>query len=650
MAPGPTPSSSTEGFFQVLPSLNPQYTSPAQVKTAQQLSDDPVLARILQQYLSPQAQSSVGTAIHQLSRRVLEPTILQHCVEAETQVPFLRPLTTFGEVNKTDPLVTCAGWKALKAIGVEEGVVSTGYDERKTDFNRRVAQFSLGHVWSHSAALTMCPMAMTDGAAKLLSRHLGDSDGDQPGRQAVFAETYRRLVSNDPGKSWTSGQWMTERSGGSDVSEIETVARKVTDDEKRGGIDQDAVGQPLGPWRIDGFKWFSSATDSDVTILLARTSNGISVFLVPLRRMVADRSGGVATELNGIRIQRLKNKMGTKGLPTAELELRGARGWLIGQEGKGVKEISSILNITRIHTAAASVSYWSRGLAVCRAFSKVRRAGGRFLYDYPQHVKWMAVETVKYWAATQFCFFGIALLGVSEQGWDAVARQTASSRLIPRDAAIQNALLRLLTPVIKSQASVASVAGLRESMECLGGVGYCENNEDGGIMNLARLFRDSVVDTIWEGTANVMAGDVVRVIKDKRIASGTIIDAVFAGWVREVLSHCRGSFSKECDVVKERLRALIDVVKRSSPAELEYRGRDIVAHLEGITSATVLLYDATRDGDEVASRIASRYVWSQAIPDSKHKQVHPDWQEESPFDLKIFLGGSFQAKHLWGKL
>merc|ERR1712054_634996 len=116
---------------------------------------------------------------------------------------------------------------------------------------------------------------MTDGAVKLLSRHLGQPDGDQPGRNAVFAESLRRLVSKNPREAWTSGQWMTERTGGSDVSGTETLARRLTGEEiacdEKLGRKQDGIGLPLGPWRIDGFKWFSSATDSDMTVLLAQT-------------------------------------------------------------------------------------------------------------------------------------------------------------------------------------------------------------------------------------------------------------------------------------------------------------------------------------------------------------------------------------------
>ncbi|KAI5855034.1 acyl-CoA dehydrogenase/oxidase [Durotheca rogersii] len=644
-------SSSTEGFFQTLPTIEPQYTLPVLVqgeqRDAQSISDDPVLARILQQYLPPRAQATVGASIHKLSRRVLEPAILSHATEAETNVPILRPLTTFGQENRNDPLWTCAGWNALKDIGIEEGIVARAYDQGVTTHNRRIDQFGHAHVWSHSSAMTMCPMSMVDGAAKLLLRHKNDADGDQPGLHRVIAESYRRLTSTDPSEAWTSGQWMTERTGGSDVSGTETVARRLSDGEiasdTAAGRDKDAIGLPLGPWRLDGFKWFSSATDSDMTVLLARTPKGISAFYMPLRRGAGGAARG-ATELNGVRIQRLKSKLGTRALPTAELEIRGARGWLLGEEGRGVKEISAILNITRIHAAAGSAAYWARGLAVCRAYSKVRLVRGRPLRENAQHAFWMARETVRYWAAAHLTFFGAALLGCGEQGWEAAAAGSIGGEgLVPRAGEAREALLRLLTPVVKAQVSLASVRGLREAMECLGGVGYCENSEDGGVLNVAKMFRDAIANTIWEGTASVMAEDVRRVLADRRIARGNAVEAVFGAWAAAVLDRCRPRFAPECDVVRERLQALVAVVQTSGPAELEYRSRDVLEHIEAVTAAALLLYNAHSDGDQVASHVASRYVRSIALPNSRYQLQAPDWKSESDVDYLIFLGKGYHS-------
>ncbi|KAJ4293500.1 hypothetical protein N0V90_008783 [Kalmusia sp. IMI 367209] len=619
------PASSTSGFFQALPVLPPQYTRSTAEGSTNDISDDRVLARMTDLYL-PSNVADVTQHIHHLARRALDPAVLKHATDAETNHPVLRPLTTFGEENKYDPLWTTTGWQKLKEIGYEEGVVAVAYDKTKTNYNRRVYEFALNHVWGCTATMTGCPMSMTDGAALLISKHLNDEDGDQPGRGKVFAEAYRRLISRDPGVAWTSGQWMTERTGGSDVSGTETVATRVTSEQQRqesaaGGV-TDAVGMQLGPWSIDGFKWFSSATDSEMTVLLARTGNGgLSAFYVPMRRRAASTSTSSIinesyppqTELNGIRISRLKNKLGTKSLPTAELELKGSRGWLIGTEGQGIKEISSILNITRLYTGAGSTGGWGRGLAVCRAYSKVRKVRGGLLQDNPAHLRWMANETVKYYGAAHFAFFNVALQGAAEQEWEKMVANTKASRLIPRDGSTQMALQRLLTPVMKAQVSVAAVHGLRECMECLGGVGYCENNEDGGLMNIAKVYRDTLVNPIWEGTVNVMAEDVVRVLLDKRIGGGNVLESVFAPWARGVLSNCTVNFEEETALLKVKLQGLLALTRGLLKEDLLYRGREILEHIDTIVCGCLLIYDATVNKDSIGTEIAKRWVISKAL-------------------------------------
>ncbi|KAF2250728.1 hypothetical protein BU26DRAFT_269134 [Trematosphaeria pertusa] len=663
-------SSSTSGFFQALPVLPPQYSSPgslpahlqSQYKNATDASDDKVLARILELYL-PSDNANVTQHVHLLARVCLDPSVLVHSTDAETNHPVLRPLTTFGEENRNDPLWTTTGWQKLKEIGYQEGVIAVAYDKSQTTYNRRVHEFALGHLWSCTATMTGCPMSMTDGAATLLSRHLGDEDGDQPGRKKVFEEAYRRLISRDPTTAWTSGQWMTERTGGSDVSGTETVAIRLTSEElaeeANAGRDVDAVGMPLGPWKIDGFKWFSSATDSEMTVLLACTAKGgLSAFYAPMRRRVgrSTPSAGIIneedpprTELNGIRIQRLKNKLGTKSLPTAELEMKGTRGWLIGTEGQGVKEISAILNITRLHTAAGSAANWSRGLAVCRAYTKVRKVRGGLLQDNPAHLRWMADETVKYCAGTQFAFFNVALQGASEQHWDKMAANTKAEKLIPRDKTQVAALLRLLTPVMKAQVSVASVHGLRQCMECLGGVGYCENNEDGGLMNIAKIYRDNLVNPIWEGTVNVMAEDVVRVLVDKRLGNGNILENFFAPWIQNTLKNCSSEFRSKVALVEERYQALRALVDGRQREDLLYCGREILEHIEAIVCACLLMYDASVSHDATAAEIAKRWVQSKALS-PRPKPSGRQWKDEVSLDRNIFLGSQSRQRQVLEKL
>jgi alkylation response protein AidB-like acyl-CoA dehydrogenase len=663
-------SSSTSGFFQALPVLAPQYTSVKALPPTLQsqhasdttASDDRVIARILGLYLPPNT-TEVTKHAHHIARLSLNPSVLVHSTDAETNHPVLRPLTTFGEVNKNDALWTTSGWQRLKEIGYEEGVVAVAYDKSHTSFNRRIYEFTLGHLWTPAATMTGCPMSMTDGAATLLSRHLGEPDGEQPGRARVFHEAYRRLTSRDAKFAWTSGQWMTERTGGSDVSGTETVAHRMTkeelEEETKAGRDLDAVGMPLGPWKIDGFKWFSSATDSEMAVLLARTSKGgLSAFYIPMRRRLQKNASSAdiineeappQTELNGIRIQRLKNKLGTKSLPTAELELKGARGWLIGAEGKGVKDISAILNITRLSTAAGSVANWGRGLAICRAYSKVRKVRDGLLQDNPAHLRWMADETVKYWAAAHFTFLGVALQGALEQDWDKMVTNTKASALIPKDKTGVAALLRLITPVMKAQVSVASVHGLRQCMECLGGVGYCENNEDGGLMNIAKIYRDNLVNPIWEGTVSVMAEDVVRVLLDKRLGDGDILANVFAPWVRNVLRSCSRVFEAEVSIIEQHLQILCDFVHGTQKEELLYRGRGILDHIDLIVSGAVLMYDATVSPEGMVTEVATRWVQSKAV-DLSATVVRRDWKEAVEADKAIFLGSINGGPKLSAKL
>ena len=189
-------------------------------------------------------------------------------------------------------------------------------------------------------------------------------------------------------------------------------------------------------------------------------------------------------------------------------------------------------------------------------------------------------------------------------------------------------------------------------MECLGGVGYCENHEDGGILNLAKLFRDSVVQTIWEGTVSVMSDDVGRILKDKRIAKGRIIEDVFAPWVRNALEICRAKFPQECAAIEKRLETLLRLISRvkSSSAQLEYSGRWLLEHLEVLTAGSLLLYDATLDREEVASNVAIRYISMKVAGEDRLQMDDVDLESEAIIDRKIFLGPDFIPKPEEAKL
>jgi alkylation response protein AidB-like acyl-CoA dehydrogenase len=638
------PSSATTGFFQTPPTVPPQYTSQERSRTPH--DNDLALPRILALYLPSPLPAQIAADLSTFARKAVAPSVLALTASAEINQPTLHPLDSFGTPNRTDALHTSDAWRRLQNIGIEEGMVAIGYESSpgasagaEYRINRRIHQFVKYHLWAASAALVTCPSAMTDGAAVLLGRHLGTEPGVRgksgPGAQAqeVFREARRRLISRDPREAWTSGQWMTERTGGSDVSRTETVARQLPRQDVGG---EDAAGMPLGPWRIDGFKWFSSATDADMAVLLARTEKGgLSAFYAPMKRKrralaegAGNREGG--TEFNGVRIQRLKNKMGTKGLPTAELELSGMRGYLIGKEGEGVKEISALLNITRLHTAVSQVGYWGRGLAVSRAYAKVRKvAGGTLLADVKQHVAWMADETVKYHAAMHLTYFAVALLGASEQG-PGVMQHTRARELIPKNIEEQDLLLRVLTPVVKAQTALASIHGLRACMESLGGLGYLENNDD-PVLNIARLYRDANVGAIWEGTTSVLADDLIRVLKGKLALQAM---RLLERWVTTSVAAGSAKLQEEKENVTKIWLSLKRKVHETDVEQLQWRGREILKELELIVCGCVMIFNASMDEDEVQIELARRWTMTAGPRVSSSA----DWKKDAAMDKRIFFG------------
>ncbi|RMX75430.1 hypothetical protein D0869_11633 [Hortaea werneckii] len=411
-------------------------------------------------------------------------------------------------------------------------------------------------------------------------------------QRSVFAEAYRRLTSRDPSEAWTSGQWMTERSGGSDVRNTETVATFAGHD--AGG--KDAHEMPLGPWSISGFKWFSSATDSQMAVLLAQTEKGLSAFYAPMRRTSTD---GSTVEMNGVSIQRLKPKLGTRALPTAELVLDGMRAYLIGQEGEGVKEISAILNITRVHTAIGALGYWGRGLAISRAYARVRKVQGSLLENNIAYVHALAENSLQYAAHMHFGFFTVLLLGIVAEPrsfQDSINGKSASTRLVSSVPQAQ-ALLRLLTPIAKCKCSRAAASGVQECMESLGGVGFLEDEQE---FNVARLWRDNFANVIWEGTTEVMAADTVRVLKGK---DGEKTQSAFFTWISERLDACRGGSDnfEGLDGIVQTIDAQKTELKEKwlclSAEELRYHGRQLMEALFRIV-AGVLLLDSALTGSQ----------------------------------------------------
>lgn len=441
----------TSEFFQEGPALPNQY------------DEDVFLRSYLARVLPEPVLKEIEPGLRRLGERTTGE-ILALGDAAEATPPKLVPYDPWG--RRIDTITVSDAWRKLGDIAVEEKLVATAYERRHGAWSR-LHQFVRIYLYGPSSAIYTCPLAMTDGAARAIELY-----GDAGMKQGA----YRSLTATDPRKAWTSGQWMTEKTGGSDVSGTSTIAKR------------DGEG-----FKLFGTKWFTSATTSEMAMALARIegapagSRGLSLFFIELR----DSEG----RLKNIRVHRLKDKLGTKALPTAELTLEGTPAILVGGEGDGVKKISALFNITRIWNACCAAGFMRRGVALAKDYAQKRVAFGRPLKEQPLHVETLAALEVECTAACLLVFRLAELLGKEEMG-------TATKE--------ETVLLRLLTPVAKLFTAKQAVATMSEVLESFGGAGYIEDT------GLPKLLRDAQVLPIWEGTTNVLSLDMLRALQKEQ--------------------------------------------------------------------------------------------------------------------------------------
>jgi len=426
---------------------------------ANQYDDDAVLRSYLRWRLPKSVLADIEPDLVRLGQRAATD-VFALGEEAEKSPPRHVPYDAWGK--RVDWIETSDAWRELDQISAAEGIVAAAY-ERAHGAYSRIDQFARLYLFAPSSALYSCPLAMSDGAARFLEVY-----GDESTRP-VFAH----LTSRDPRQFWTSGQWMTERSGGSDVGSTSTIAKCDSGND----------------YRLYGLKWFTSATTSQVAMTLARIEGapaggwGLSVFLVTLR----DRDGS----LRNIRVERLKDKLGTRALPTAELTLEGTPARLVGGAGDGIRKIATLFNITRVYNAVAAVAGMRRAIALATDYARRRTAFGKPLIEHPLHVETLADMTLQFRAGFMLAFRAVELLGKEETG------EATDSEL---------KLLRLLIPVAKLYTAKQAVAVASEALESFGGAGYVEDT------GIPRLLRDAQVLPIWEGTTNVLSLDILRAI------------------------------------------------------------------------------------------------------------------------------------------
>lgn len=499
-----------------------------------QFDDDAVLRSHLRRVLGDELLEKLSPELRHLGE-LAGGELYRMQLDEHDQEPRLKQWDAWGE--RVDEIVVTPLWERAERLAAELGLVATAYECEHGALSR-VHQFALVYLFSPSSDVYSCPLAMTDGAARTLL---------DTGNQELIGRAVPHLLSRDPASFWTSGQWMTESTGGSDVGTSETVARQDSD----------------GAFFLEGRKWFTSAAASQMALTLARPEGGqaggrgLALFYVETR----DADG----RLQNIRLSRLKDKLGTKKLPTAELWLEGTPATAVIGTKDGVRNITPMLNITRTWNAVVAVSGMRRAIALARDYGRRRVAFGAKLEDKPLHVDTLAGLTAEFAGAFQLAFFVVELIGKME------TNDANESEL---------ALLRLLTPLAKLTTAKQGVHIASEVLEMFGGAGYVEDT------GLPALLRDAQVLPIWEGTTNVLSLDALRAL-----ARGPGLDALGELFVRCGAALKDPALVKACDIAKRAsasAAAWLAEAHKAGPREVEAGARRFALTLGRATELALL--------------------------------------------------------------
>ena len=416
----------------------------------------------------------------------------------------------------------------LMAMAVSHGLHAGPWSDPRP--GAHVARAAKVIVWYQVDAGHICPVSMTYAVVPALRHQPEVAALWEPMIGSTTYDPSDRPASQKLGV--TCGMALTEKQGGSDVRANTTTAQAVP-------------GDPRRTYRLTGHKWFCSAPMSDAFLVLAQAPGGISCFLTP--RWNADGSR------NPIRIQRLKDKLGDRSNASSEIELWGAQGQLIGEEGRGVRTIIEMVNHTRLDCILGSASIMRQGVAQATWHASHRSAFGRLLAEQP------LMENV------------LADLALESEAATASALRLARAYDAPEGDVRERLLQRILTPVVKYWTCKRAPQHAAEALECLGGNGFVEESP------LPRLFRQSPVNGVWEGSGNVICLDVLR-------ALGREPDAIEAYW-----DEIGDAGSADARLA----RAVDDLhVDLAEPGTLEVRARSVVERMALVFQASLLVRHA----------------------------------------------------------
>lgn len=474
---------------------------------------------------------------------------------ADRQRPTLRVRDERG--RRIDEVEYHPAYRRLEELAYREfKLVAIKHDPevRARGVSQRVG-FARAVLYGMGESGVLCPVCMTDGVARVL---------EQSGDAALARELVPQLsLGRGPGGA-TGAMYLTEKAGGSDVGQNETVARRGPD----------------GVWRLSGEKWFCSNVDAELILALARPegapegTSGLGLFLIERARQSPE----------SFRIERLKDKLGTRTMPTGEVLLSDAPARLVGPLDAGFKQMAGMLNLSRLWNATVSCSLIGRAWHEAEAFARGRTAFGRRLIDHPLQRQLLGELKAEYAGALALVFEAARALDRADAGDPRAAQQA-----------------RALTPLIKLFTAKVAVSCASEAVEALGGCGYIED------FATPRLLRDAQVLPIWEGTTNVLVLDLVRVGKQ-----GALAALIARG--REALERA----GSELNVPKDEARRHLDAAEEGFAAlgrgEDLSTGRRLAFRLARGLEAALLLEAAADDPYGPEAEAAARLAEKQGGP------------------------------------
>ncbi len=429
--------------------------------TGYDVADDPAMLTALRREGGGWAEE----AVHELGRLAGSAQVQDLGRQANENPPVLHTHDRFG--NRADEVEFHPAWHELMTVAVGHGLHAAPWrDARPGAHVARAAGF---YVWGAAEAGHTCPVSMTYAVIPALRHAPGLAGRFEP----LLAAPEYDFGLRPPGtkRGLLAGMSMTEKQGGSDVRANTTRAVPVRADGRASGDE----------YRLTGHKWFTSAPMGDLFMVLAQAPGGLSCFLLP--RVRPDGS------LNGMRLQRLKDKLGNRSNASAEVEYDEALAWLVGEEGRGVRTIIEMVNMTRLDCVLGTATGMRTGLTLAAHHAAHRSAFGRRLADQPLMTAVLADLAIESEAATMAAF---RLAGATDRAAGGDAQEGAFRRL---------ALAATKYWVCKRAPMHAA-----EALECLGGNGYVEES------GLPRLYREAPLASIWEGSGNVAALDALRAL------------------------------------------------------------------------------------------------------------------------------------------